>query len=95
MKPHEIKEQYETERKEKRAALIKGILDNIGGEILNSKNFGKRATDKMLDIDLNLSASGGKASVISNPYYAYQLGVMFFDLIQAHIKDELEREGLQ
>ena len=95
MKPHEITAQYEAERKEKRATLIKVIWDNVGWEILNSKNFGKRATEKMLNIDLNLSASGGKASVISHPYYAYQLGVMFFDLIQAHIKDELEREGLQ
>ena len=95
MKLHEIKAQYEAERKEKRATLIKGIWDNVGGEILNSKNFGKRATKQMLNIDLKLAESQGKASVIFDRYYAAEVGVMFCDLIQAHITDELEREGLE
>ena len=94
MKPHEITAAYEAERKEKRVTLIKGIWDNVGGEILNSSNFGKRATEKMIDIDLKVAESQGKASVIFDRYYAAEVGVMFFDLIQARITDELEREGL-
>ncbi len=89
MKTHEITAAYEAERKEKRATLIHGILNNVGGEVLNSSNFGKRATEQMLNIDLKISESGGKPTVIYR-----ELGAMFVDLIQAHITDELEREGL-
>jgi hypothetical protein len=95
MKPHEITAAHEAERKEKRAALIKGIFDNVGGEILNSSNFGKRATEKMIDIDLKISESFGNTTVIFPGAYALKVGAMFCDLIQAHITDELEREGLQ
>jgi hypothetical protein len=94
MKPHEITAAYEAERKEKRATLIKGILDNVGGEILNSSNFGKRATEKMIDIDLKISELDGETAANFAHAYALQVGVMFFDLIKAHITDELEREGL-
>jgi hypothetical protein len=89
MKPHEITAAHEAERKEKRATLIKGILDNVGGEILNSKNFGKRANEQMLKIDIKLSEA-----FIYNSFFAMDIGTMFFALIQAHITDELEREGL-
>jgi hypothetical protein len=94
MKKHEITAAYEAERKEKRAALIKGIWDNVGGEILNSSNFGKRATEQMLKIDLKISESGGKPTVIYSRDFLIEVGAMFFYLIQAHIADELEREGL-
>jgi hypothetical protein len=94
MKPHEITAQYEAERKEKRATLIKGIWDNVGGDILNSSNFGKRATEKMIDIDLKISESGGKPTVIYSRDFVIEVGAMFVDLIQSRIIDELEREGL-
>ena len=86
MKPHEITAAYEAERKEKRATLMSWILNNIGGEILNSKNFGKRATEQMLIIDIEMSRM--------EEYDASMVGKMFFNLIAAHLADELEREGL-
>ena len=94
MKPHEITAAYEAESKEKRAALIKGIWDNVGGEILNSSNFGKGATEKMIDIDLKISESGGKPTVIYSREFLIEIGALVVDLIQAHVSDELEREGL-
>ena len=94
MKPHEITAAYEAERKEKRAALIKGIWDNVGGEILNSKNFGKIATEKMIDIDLKVAESGGKPTVIYSRDFVIEIGALVVDLIQAHVSDELNREGL-
>jgi hypothetical protein len=94
MNLQQIKAAREAERKEKRATLIKGIWDNVGGEILNSSNFGKRATEQMLKIDLFISESGGKSMVIYSRDFVIEVGAMFVDLIQAHIADELEREGL-
>jgi hypothetical protein len=89
MKPHEITEAYEAERKEKRAALIKGILDNVGGEILNSKNFGKRATEKMIELDLEISNQFRSGELDTS-----EIGKVFLKLIDEHVGDELEREGL-
>lgn len=95
MKPNEITAAYEAERKEKRATLIKGIWDNVGGEILNSSNFGKRASEKMIDIDLKISESGGKPMVVYSRDFVIEVGAMFVDLVQSHVQDEIEREGLQ
>ena len=94
MKLHEITAAYEADRKEKRATLIKGIWDNVGGEILNSSNFGKIATEKMIDIDLKISESGGKPTVVYSRDFVIEIGALVVDLIQAHVSDELNREGL-
>lgn len=94
MKPHEITAAYEAERKEKRATLIKGIWDNFGGEILNSSNFGKRVTELMFMMDFKISDSGGNPTVIYSRDFLIEIGALVVDLIQAHITDELEREGL-
>ena len=93
MKPHEITAAYEAERKEKRAALIKGILDNVGGEILNSSNFGKRATEQMIIIDIEFSRQYSKIE-FDESFDTSMVGEMFCKLVAAHITDELEREAL-
>ena len=90
MKKNEITAAYEAERKEKRATLIKGIWDNVGGEILNSRNFGKRATEKMIEMDLEVSRQ-----CLNGEIDSLKIGNIFLELINEHLAGELEREGLE